>query len=61
MKVENLKQAFTVSAIAVIFGDFKIMFLVNDFPKGRELETKYYFPKDFLAKWRKVATKKIIE
>jgi hypothetical protein len=50
-----------VSAIAVIFGDFKILFLVYDFPKSRELETKYYFPKDFLAKWRKFATKKIIE
>ncbi len=36
MKVENLKQVFTVLAIVVISGDFKISYLVNDFQKSRE-------------------------
>jgi hypothetical protein len=36
MKVENLKQVFTVLAIVVISGDLKISYLVNDFQKSSE-------------------------
>jgi len=36
-------------------------FLTNFFPKKGEFETEYYFYKIFYTKWRKLATKRIVD
>jgi len=55
------KWTEAIVAISEFFKKKLNSFLTNFFPKKGEFETEYYFYKIFYTKWRKLATKRIVD